>query len=124
MFGTADKMQPYVEFCIGGHTSTIVSQGISGRRENDACTGNTMESNVEVKGKVVLPYNGEHELLVRVRDRRRVQALIRGDPLIGEALLPLGPEIQGLSDFSKHEKTLPISRISNLTGAVSFRYQL
>lgn len=59
------------------------------------------------------PLDGSHQLRVVVRDRRPLQGAIRGDPLIGEAVLPLSWERNSC------EMKVPIARDGRPAGVVS-----
>jgi len=63
----------------------------------------------------------ENQLRLWVRDKRGLQSALRGDPLVGEAVLLLGLEI---ADLLPRWVDLPIQRAGSPVGTISLRYQL
>eukprot|EP00927_Polykrikos_kofoidii_P022501 TRINITY_DN20976_c0_g1_i1.p1 TRINITY_DN20976_c0_g1~~TRINITY_DN20976_c0_g1_i1.p1 ORF type:complete len:337 (-),score=47.88 TRINITY_DN20976_c0_g1_i1:145-1155(-) len=79
----------------------------------------SFESKDELK---LFAYSGEKDLHIWLRDRRgAVQSCIRGDPLIGEAVITLD---QSLEDASLHQAAVRIYRDGAETGKVLLHYQL
>lgn len=73
------------------------------------------------KEKMLLTYKGETHLNVRVRNRRHLGAVVRGDPLIGEGQLSLGSE---LKDGQPKKYVVPIAREGKSSGFVSLQCQV
>eukprot|EP00931_Biecheleriopsis_adriatica_P055688 TRINITY_DN32983_c0_g1_i1.p1 TRINITY_DN32983_c0_g1~~TRINITY_DN32983_c0_g1_i1.p1 ORF type:complete len:418 (-),score=82.74 TRINITY_DN32983_c0_g1_i1:19-1230(-) len=71
--------------------------------------------------RLLFAYSGEKELKLQVKDRRSVQAVLRGDPLVGEASLELGPD---LLDGAPRSQVVDLHRGSSQVGAVMLQYQL
>lgn len=72
-------------------------------------------------GPLLLPYSGEPEAVVHLCDQRNLQAVISGDPPIGEAVLPLPTE---LSDGQPRSTTLRLLRDGKYAGSVELQCQL
>lgn len=71
--------------------------------------------------KCIFDYGGEAYLRFQVKDRRGIQAAIRGDPLVGEGALPLTPT---LKDCIPRWADVPLSRGGVAAGTLSVRYQI
>mmetsp|Transcript_58017 Transcript_58017/g.179939 ORF Transcript_58017/g.179939 Transcript_58017/m.179939 type:complete len:370 (-) Transcript_58017:64-1173(-) len=100
----------YIECCLSGRE---VKTG------HAQCLG---DSGALFSGeRMLFVYNHEPRLQLRVRDHRTVQALMRGDPLIGEASLELDA---GLKDLALRCKELPLERDGEPAGFVKLRYRL
>jgi len=67
------------------------------------------------------PYHAETNLFLRLRDERKIQAWMRGDPLIGSATLALGPE---LLDCESREVILPLARGEAPAGILTLSFRL
>jgi len=123
--GTASLLSAvYVELAIvadGQQSSSITSNsklkctGCAQNPRNQCSVGFLDE-----KSLLAYPPSGG-SLMLRVRDKRGIQASIRGDPLIGEGSLQLSPRI---TDLMPRWVDVPISRDRQNTGSVSLRFQL
>lgn len=71
--------------------------------------------------RFLFAYAFERSMTVRVFDRRGMQAMFRGDPVIGEGELALGADA---TDCLPRWADVPIQRGSREAGSVSLRYQL
>lgn len=106
------KLRVYVELELGGRTVTTRPVKSTSEERNA----------VRFDGELfIFAYDGELDMTVKVRDQRQVQSILRGDPLIGEARLLLGPELR---DGRAHSADLDLQRGAVSTGAVSLSYQL
>merc|ERR1712060_332417 len=78
--------------------------------------------NFEGKGELFLfKYSEEKEVQVGLKDRRLVQSIFGGDPVIGTAVLSLDHD---LADGHLQQKELSIKRDGVVTGKVMLYYQL
>eukprot|EP00931_Biecheleriopsis_adriatica_P063339 TRINITY_DN38332_c0_g1_i2.p1 TRINITY_DN38332_c0_g1~~TRINITY_DN38332_c0_g1_i2.p1 ORF type:complete len:430 (+),score=80.85 TRINITY_DN38332_c0_g1_i2:50-1339(+) len=103
----------YVELQLGGRT---VTTGCASNPDSFCSVGFDGE-------RSLLTYSGgsQAELKLIVRDRRGWQSALRGDPLVGEGLLQLTPDI---SDMLPRWVDVPLQRDGSAAGTVSVRYQL
>merc|ERR1712232_587207 len=120
------SIKAYVEVQLAACKLQTGCGQLRGRRSKSACGESSPAGgdSVDFANEQVLhfPYGGEREVRVRVRDQRRVQALLRGDPLFGEGILEVCPS--ELRDGESRSAELCIKREGLAAGKVSLRYQL
>lgn len=73
------------------------------------------------KERALFVYSGEVELHLHVYDQRSLQAMVRGDPLVGEGKLHLSSD---LVDCLPRWADVPLARDCVGMGTVALRYQL
>jgi len=110
------------QYCVGDFTSKLVSTpaafaavyvtvGIGeDQRLNTRCAQNPEGANQVsfLEEKLLFHYHGEATVTVEVFDHREIQAVFGGDPLIGEAVLPL--KLRELCAGSSRSCNLKLSR--------------
>jgi len=69
----------------------------------------------------LIPFSGMPVLVCKVRDRRRVQAMLRGDPLIGEGCVLVGAEA---FDGRSRSEEVSLQRAGVSVGILTIRYQV
>eukprot|EP00929_Paragymnodinium_shiwhaense_P107355 TRINITY_DN73450_c0_g1_i1.p1 TRINITY_DN73450_c0_g1~~TRINITY_DN73450_c0_g1_i1.p1 ORF type:complete len:616 (-),score=96.06 TRINITY_DN73450_c0_g1_i1:43-1890(-) len=106
--GGSSLTEVYVELQVGARKVTTLPVKANG--------GNSVSFAAE---RHLLPVTSDDVIMVTVRDKRGLQALLRGDPLIGEGRLSPGPEaVDG--KLRSHE--VQLLRSEKPVGKVSLRY--
>lgn len=100
----------YVELQLG-ETKVQCNPGVTDSRSRRATFSQ----------RVHLPFAGEPMLIVRVRDKRRMQSMFRGDPLIGEGFLLVSP---AAFDGTRRNQDVHLKRGGKVSGMLSLKYQV
>lgn len=99
----------YVELSLGSRTVPTASVNIPRGCKNAAFWDE----------RHLFVHRGEQDLHIQVRDKRGVQAALRGDPMIGEATVHLD-----LSDGLPHSEAVELVRGDRPAGVLMLQYQL
>merc|ERR1739848_604591 len=81
--GWADTSSPYVSIATGGSIvlTTAPAKNQAGNPQSTFIYDDTVHT---------FACHGEDILVLKVHDKRNIQALVRGDPLVGEGSLTIG----------------------------------
>jgi hypothetical protein len=141
VLSASDLAEP--EYRLGDYASSVASKYLGNKTDNLAAvyvelqvgrklmaTSTAATTKTDSRGhcvqysdeRLLFPYRKEAEVQVFVRDKRSLQSVARGDPLVGEGKLVL--ELGDL--LEKHQKTaqIPLMSSGQEAGMVTLRYQL
>lgn len=121
------RVGDYLQGWLGGKAALLsnvyVEIELCGRKvsTNCACNPDCFASVGFEDERALFTYRPGDQIKLWVRDRRKVQSALRGDPLIGEGALELPEE---LVNMLPHWADVPLTRGGSPAGIVSIRLQL
>lgn len=114
--------QVYVEVQLGSARHRSSRRSAAPQQAYQGHEGATSYEAKFEKELMLFSYAGETELTVRVLDRRGVQAVLRGDPVIGEGRLPLPPDLR--EGLRPHSEMVPLTLDGETAGLLAVNFCL